>query len=259
MKTIVLGCNQHWLLVEALRRYSRFGKNQGKTLTEAWTGLGSATKYSPVVPKYMECATTPNPRYMTWWRLNPLGAEIVSEWLRQGYTHEIVESDSDPGVQNILRLPSRTVRLYTECPLVKANPEQRLYVIRETNGYSCLGFDVCYKWANALAEEMDETMYVHPIGTEAAYMEYKRLVNLARKRHLENGWRSCSQLTPQLIGLEGWRVEVVNKWGQKERFIVGKSMGFIPCHLAIARRDSSGGAAVCGAPFKSIRKLYKVR
>jgi hypothetical protein len=71
--------------------------------------------------------------------------------------------------------------------------------------------------------------------------------------------RDNRSLTPQLVGLEGWRVEVVDKWGEKRRFIVGRSTGWKPCHLEISRRTSLGGSAVMGAPFQSVRQLNRVR
>ena len=71
--------------------------------------------------------------------------------------------------------------------------------------------------------------------------------------HQETGKRCNADLTPQLVGLEGKRVEVVDRHGETRRFWVGKSTGWFPVHLEIARRDSSGGAAVTGAPFQSVR------
>jgi hypothetical protein len=70
--------------------------------------------------------------------------------------------------------------------------------------------------------------------------------------------RDNSDLTPQLTGLEGWRVEVVTDYGEKRRFIVGKSTGWKPIHLEIANRRSSGG---CGAEkhYASVTKLYYTR
>ena len=46
-------------------------------------------------------------------------------------------------------------------------------------------------------------------------------------------------------------VEVVYTYGGKERFIVGRSTWFIPCHIAIKRIDSTGGCAV--SSVKSVR------
>jgi hypothetical protein len=88
-----LGIRQRWLLREALRRFTRFHQAEGKPLTEAWTGLGTATEYEPVVQAgYMTVATSPNPGYMTWWRLTDKGAEIVQGWLDAGLTHEAIET-----------------------------------------------------------------------------------------------------------------------------------------------------------------------
>lgn len=70
--------------------------------------------------------------------------------------------------------------------------------------------------------------------------------------------RDYSGLSPQLVGLEGWRVEVVSRWdGSKRRFIVGRSTGWRPCHIELQRRDSSGGVAA-DSKYRSVRKLYRV-
>lgn len=70
--------------------------------------------------------------------------------------------------------------------------------------------------------------------------------------------RDFSELTEQLNGLEGWRVEVVTDYGEKRRFIIGISTGWKPIHLEVARRDSSGGPAA-EKHYASVRKLYKAR
>lgn len=66
--------------------------------------------------------------------------------------------------------------------------------------------------------------------------------------------------TPQLEGLEGWRVEVETTYGDTRRFIVGRNVRSAPCriHLELKRRDSIGGMAA-DSEYKSVRKLYKVR
>ena len=53
--------------------------------------------------------------------------------------------------------------------------------------------------------------------------------------------RSDAGLTPQLKGYEGCRVEVIDNYGERRRFWVGLSTGWVPCHLEIPRTDSSGG------------------
>jgi hypothetical protein len=71
--------------------------------------------------------------------------------------------------------------------------------------------------------------------------------------------RDNRSLTQELVGLEGYRVEVVDSHGEKRRFIVGRSTGWQPIHIELSKRTSSGGIGVMGAPFKSVRKLYRVR
>lgn len=70
--------------------------------------------------------------------------------------------------------------------------------------------------------------------------------------------RDYSGLTEQLRGLEGWRVEVVTTYGERRRFIVGRSTGWRPCHIEISRRNAFGGFAAC-SQYASVRKLYKAR
>lgn len=70
--------------------------------------------------------------------------------------------------------------------------------------------------------------------------------------------RDNSGLSPQLIGLEGWRVEVVTTYGEKRRFIVGKSTGWRPCHLEVLTRRSLGGGSA-DKEYASVRKLYNAR
>ncbi len=69
--------------------------------------------------------------------------------------------------------------------------------------------------------------------------------------------RDLSHLTPQLVGLEGWRVEVTEN-GTKRRFIVGRSTGWRPCHLEMSRRNAIGGSSAERA-YDTVRKLYRVR
>lgn len=136
---------------------------------------------------------------------------------------------------------------------IRINRLQRLFVLPVNGGgYSCLGFDVCEERILALATELKVEPQPHRKGTRAAHAAYSQLVELARTRNEATGWRSQSELTSEFMGLEGKRVEIVDRWEQKRRFYVGKSTGFIPVHLEIARRDSTGGPAVMGAPFRSL-------
>ncbi len=68
--------------------------------------------------------------------------------------------------------------------------------------------------------------------------------------------RDLSGLSKQLIGLEGARVEVDTVYGDgsraARRFYVGRSTGWRPCHLEVARVDSHGG--LCAArQYEAVR------
>jgi hypothetical protein len=74
----------------------------------------------------------------------------------------------------------------------------------------------------------------------------------------KDAYRDLAGLSAPLMGLEGWRVEVVDNYGQTRRFIVGRSTGWRPCHLEISRRGAYGGMAA-DQNYRSVRKLYYAR
>lgn len=139
---------------------------------------------------------------------------------------------------------------------IKLDKEHGLYVIPIGNGgYSTLGFEECRKRSEALDKELGLNLTPKRVGTKKAYNAYRKLKNIVFEKYQNTGFRSKTELTAQLIGLEGKRVEVVTSEGKTERFYVGKSTGWIPCHLMVKRIDSMGGEAVYGAPFKSVKVL----
>ena len=74
-------------LVEALRRRVRFNDDPPASITTQWTGLGMHTEYRQAEDHgYMEVATAHNPGYLTWWKLTPLGAAVVTCWLGLGFS-----------------------------------------------------------------------------------------------------------------------------------------------------------------------------
>jgi hypothetical protein len=139
------------------------------------------------------------------------------------------------------------------------NTDQRLYVMPCAGGFSCYGFDVLDAKAAAVAAWLGVAAPTSTPGTREHFQDCADVMASGALRHADTGARCPADLTPALIGLEGWRVEVLDAYGERRRFIVGKSTGWMPCHLEIARRNSSGGGAVTGAPFQSLRKLEKVR
>ena len=167
----------------------------------------------------------------------------------------------------------QTGRAVNRRPKVTIDEERELYVIPAPGGYSCLGFDVLIRRTREVADwlrehgcKAPETRRVSPAplelspelspdlrGTRQAYGIYRETMRQGETFYRETGNRCNADLTPQLIGMEEKRVEVVDRYGETRRFWVGKSIGWFPVHLEIARRDSSGGGAVTGAPFRSVR------
>ncbi len=129
---------------------------------------------------------------------------------------------------------------------VSINKEQRLYVLK-CGGYSCLGFDVVDKKIKNLCEALNIDNTCKNKGTKKAYLFYRALMATAEK----TGKRFDFELYKPFIGNEGKRVEITYTWGDKERGIIGKSTGWIPCHILLKRCDSSGGGSVLADSIKS--------
>lgn len=150
------------------------------------------------------------------------------------------------------------------------NKEQRLYVMKAGAGFTCYGFDVLNRKAAGVlqwlknegraaemvlgAKGIDVTALDIParVGTKKHFTACDKVIDAGRVYAFASDRRCGVELTPQLVGLEGRRVEVVDDAGITRRFIVGRSSGWMPCHIEIARRDSHGGPSVMGAPFKSV-------
>lgn len=154
---------------------------------------------------------------------------------------------------------------------VTINSEQELYVIAHDSSTSALGFDVCLdrtkrmlleligRGAISDAEERRWAKRARKLrGTVAGYDHYRMIQEALHKWCENQDERAVYDLSPQLTGLEGWRVEVVDNHGETRRFIVGRSTGWAPCHLEIPRRNSSGGAAA-SLEYRSVKQIERVR
>ena len=136
---------------------------------------------------------------------------------------------------------------------VTLNHDQRLYVIPSGNGYTCLGFDVCREQAGRLAEWLGTSKPAPDATPEQVWEAHALLIKAAGARCLLSGGKCGVELTPQLVGLEGKRVEVVDCDGTTRQFYVGKSTGWMPVHLEIKTRQSHGGMAAYSTPYRSVR------
>ncbi len=140
---------------------------------------------------------------------------------------------------------------------VQLNNEQRLFVISCEDGYTCLGFDVC----KTRSDKLEGWLLTHgtfipveqPLGTIDAYNRYTELCGIASKVCRDKKIRCNVELIPELVGKEGQRVEVTDCYDEKRRFIVRKSTGWMPVHLEIKTKRSTGGHAVMGTPYKNVK------
>lgn len=153
---------------------------------------------------------------------------------------------------------------------VALNPDYNggCYTFRHRNGkgkvtgYSNLGFDVCLERIARYAAWADEKAGTvslarihanHKRGSFDAFQAHQDLSAMCMEmaRHLPGG-KCDADLSPQLKGLEGKRVEVVDKFGETRRFYVGKSMGPMVIHLELRTSRSSGGMGA-DREYKSVQ------
>lgn len=140
---------------------------------------------------------------------------------------------------------------------VTANHETRCYIINHGSHVSTLGFDYARNRANAVAAWLKQEALKVPSeldGTADAYHAYAEAMDAGARHHALTGQRCNVELSKQLIGLEHKRVEVEDNNGEKRRFWVGKSTGWMPCHLEVHNRRSSGGPAA-DRDYKSVRVI----
>lgn len=141
---------------------------------------------------------------------------------------------------------------------VGIDPNEELYVIHQGDGYSCLGFDVCLERIERYALNLVIEPPTVVRGSRQAYDVMRSLMDALKAHYDETGEQAVADLSMQLINKEGCRVEVVTKYGETRRFIVGRSTGWLPIHLELARRDSSGGPGA-DREYESVRVIERVR
>jgi len=101
--------------------------------------------------------------------------------------------------------------------------------------------------ARAAVERREEQRRLNRAANTAALAMGLGLAGMTWDRWLEltpaerDRLRDTSMLTPQLKGLEGHRVEVIDNYGERRRFWVRVSTGWQPIHLEVKQLNSSGG------------------
>lgn len=141
--------------------------------------------------------------------------------------------------------------------LIAIKNDTRTYMIKCGDGYTCLGFDVADAWSHAvlawLARELQPSglpkVVIPEVGTEAHFNVYMRIMAIGDQLHRHTGKRCPALLTPELIGHEGKKAEIVDKYGDHRKFWIGRSTGWLPVHLECNHR-AGGGPAVTGSPFQ---------
>lgn len=122
------------------------------------------------------------------------------------------------------------------------DPGSRLFVMSRAHGYDTLGVDRATSTADAVRAWAG--LPGKPMTTPAEVWEsYVEAMRLGAKHAVRTGSRCPEHLTPSLIGLEGRRVAVHVPGERVRRFTVGRSTGWFPIHLEIARRGCLGGIA----------------
>lgn len=151
------------------------------------------------------------------------------------------------------------------------NTEQRLYVMPAGHGgFSCYGFDVLDRKARAVAEWMERkaaagdatrdalrlraAVHASAPGTAEHFAACAAVMDAGCAFNAKTGERCPAELVPALIGLEGKRVECEH-YGERVRFYVGKSTGWMPGHLMIKTRRSTGGEMLSADSVRNVRVI----
>lgn len=153
--------------------------------------------------------------------------------------------------------------------LLSINAEQRLYVMPCGNGTTCYGWDVLDKKARAVAtwlrgldtpnQDAKRAMVAwlaeldrNPPGSADHFQVCANVLERAQIHCSVFGDRCPADLVPSLIGLEGKRVEA-DYFGKRIRFKVGRSTGWLPVHLRLHNRRSTGGEGLIADAITNVR------
>ncbi len=151
---------------------------------------------------------------------------------------------------------------------VTVNNEQRLFVIPCGDGYSCFGFDNCYKESKQLATRLNLSMLTpleEEIGTLAQYEKYQQLLNSIKGRDLGIWFDADTPPEVQYVLRQAiekrWLVRLyygdetgrswMDEWDMLGR--VGHSTGSLKVPLLVADGQDGGGAILTNRVIKIVR------
>jgi hypothetical protein len=139
---------------------------------------------------------------------------------------------------------------------VTINAEQRLFVIPSGSGYSCWGFDNCYRETKALAERLGRPLPLESeIGTMKQYHENRDLIHYVTRNKIDLGtWHTPG--TPVIVQTiiddclkTGRKVRLYygdkdtgRDWMNEHDMIgrIGRSTGIMKIPLLVPDRDDGG-------------------
>lgn len=159
----------------------------------------------------------------------------------------------------------------TAMELHSINVDQGLYVMKCGSGFSCYGFAVLDRKARAVAAWLSREMDVpHNYyawlrvahfgdnlpapGTAEHFAACDGMLKQGADFARATGKRCDAELVPALRGLEGRRVEAT-VYGERVRFNVGKSSGWMPGHLQIHNARSHGGMMLSADSVTDVRVI----
>jgi hypothetical protein len=116
---------------------------------------------------------------------------------------------------------------------VRADHDAEAYVITHDDGStSALPFDLCMERIERYELNLESPASSMPRGAMTTFTYLRGLVAALSLRYDQTGEQAVAELSPQLMGLEGWVVMVEDEDGDMPReFRVGKSDGFLPYHV----------------------------
>lgn len=108
---------------------------------------------------------------------------------------------------------------------------------------------------NPVADQLGEPRPDVPEGTPEFTAQRDHIMRLAFERYVQTGRSFDVDLVPELIGLEGHRIELIDRKGLIHQFVVGRSRGWLPCHVKLAASEDTIGDVVPPPPYQALRRL----